>query len=139
MWNRVAHQGNPPIKRHLKSSQANSTPATDGKHVVALFNSGGLYCYDFDGKLIWSKELGRLDAGAFNDPDYQWGFGSSPVIYGEMVFLQCDIQQGSYLAACVFYCVTTGLSPVGATYVPSGITATEASALQSMAEQTVFD
>jgi outer membrane protein assembly factor BamB len=99
LWERIAHEGIPPVKRHVKSSQANSTPATDGQHVIALFSSGGLYCYDFGGRLLWSKQLGVLDSGAFVDPEIQWGFGSSPIIYRNMVIVQCDIQQGSFIAA----------------------------------------
>jgi len=99
LWEQVAHEGVPPVKRHQKSTQANSTPATDGKHVVALFSSGGLYCYDFKGQLRWEQDLGVLDCGAFNDPDYQWGFGSSPIIYRDRVIVQCDLQNNSFLAA----------------------------------------
>ena len=99
LWEREAERRKPPVKRHLKSTQANSTPATDGRHVVALFNSGGLYCYDVEGQLLWTKDLGTLDAGAFNDPDYQWGFGSSPIIYRNLAIVQCDLQKNSFLAA----------------------------------------
>ncbi|MDP6466296.1 MAG: PQQ-binding-like beta-propeller repeat protein [Pirellulaceae bacterium] len=99
LWHRVADEGVPPIRRHLKSSQANSTPATDGKHVVALFNSGQFSCFDMDGKLLWETNLGVLDSGAFDDADYQWGFGSSPIIYQSTVIVQCDIQQESFIAA----------------------------------------
>jgi outer membrane protein assembly factor BamB len=49
--------------------------------------------------LVWKKDLGVLDAGWFYDPDYQWGFGSSPIIYRDMVITQCDIQKGSFIAA----------------------------------------
>lgn len=98
-WCRVSFEGVPPVRRHTKSSHANSTPATDGKHVVALYNTGGLYCYSVDGDLLWSKQLGLLDSGAFDVPELQWGFGSSPVIHGDRVFVQCDIQKGSFIAA----------------------------------------
>lgn len=37
LWEKTATQGSPKDKRHIKSSYANSTPATDGEHVVALF------------------------------------------------------------------------------------------------------
>ncbi|HVG18943.1 MAG TPA: PQQ-binding-like beta-propeller repeat protein [Blastocatellia bacterium] len=99
LWERVAYEGVPKIKRHIKSTHANSTPATDGKHVVAFFGSEGLYCYDVSGKLIWKQDLGVLDAGWFYDPDYQWGTASSPIIYKNMVILQCDVQKGSFIAA----------------------------------------
>ena len=99
LWERTASEGIPRVKRHPKSSQANSTPATDGKRVVVLLASGDLLCYDFDGKLQWRQDLGMLDAGWFYDPDFQWGFGSSPIIYNHMVIVQCDVQKSSYLAA----------------------------------------
>ena len=54
LWERLAHEGVPKIKRHTKASHANSSPATDGKYVVAFFGSEGLYCYRAkDGKLVW--------------------------------------------------------------------------------------
>ena len=58
LWEKDACTGVPKIKRHPKSSHANSTPATDGRHVVAFFGSEGLYCYDADGKLLWKNDLG---------------------------------------------------------------------------------
>ena len=61
----MACKGVPKIKRHTKATHANSTPATDGKHVVACFGSEGLYCYDMEGKLLWKKELGLLDSGYY--------------------------------------------------------------------------
>lgn len=99
IWEKTAHRGVPRVKRHTKATQANSTPATDGKHVIALFGAEGLYCYDLNGKLLWKKDLGLLDSGWFYDPDYQWGHGSSPVIYKNLVIVQCDIQKNSFIAA----------------------------------------
>ncbi len=99
LWEKTATEGVPKIKRHIKSSHASSTPATDGRHVVAFFGSEGLYCYDLDGKLLWKQDLGVLDAGWFYDPDYQWGTGSSPIIYENLVIVQCDVQKDSFIAA----------------------------------------
>lgn len=99
LWERIAHEGLPKVKRHTKATQANSTPATDGRHVVALFGAEGMFCYDMNGKLLWQKDLGLLDSGWFYDPDYQWGHGSSPVIYKDLVIVQCDIQKNSFIAA----------------------------------------
>jgi len=99
LWERTAFEGPFKVKRHMKATHANSTPATDGKRVVALFGSEGLYCYDMDGKLLWKKDLGVLDAGWFFNPSYQWEYASSPIIYKETVIVQADIQKGSFLAA----------------------------------------
>jgi outer membrane protein assembly factor BamB len=99
VWERTAHTGVPKIKRHPKSTHANPTPATDGKHLVAFFGSEGLYCYDMDGKLLWSKDLGILESAFYMMPTAQWGTGSSPIIYGDAVYLQCDVLKDSFVAA----------------------------------------
>ncbi len=99
LWERTAHSGVPKVRRHTKSTHANSTLATDGKHVLAFFGSEGLYCYDLEGGLLWSKNFGLLDSGFFMVPTAQWEFGSSPVIYKNMVIIQCDVQKNSFLAA----------------------------------------
>lgn len=99
LWERVAHEGIPKTKRHIKSTFASATPATDGKYVVAFFGAEGLYCYDLKGKLQWKQDLGVLDAGWFFDPDYQWGTASSPIIYKDLVIVQCDVQKDSFIAA----------------------------------------
>jgi outer membrane protein assembly factor BamB len=99
LWERVAYEGLPKVKRHPKATHASSTPATDGKHVIALFGSEGLYCYDTNGKLQWKQDPGVLDAGWFYDPDYQWEYASSPIIYKNLVILQADIQKNSFIAA----------------------------------------
>ncbi len=98
-WQKVAHKGVPRAKRHPKATQANSTPATNGKYVVALFGSEGLVCYDMDGEVQWQTDLGLLDAGWFYDEEIQWGHASSPIVYKNSVIVQCDRSQDSYLAA----------------------------------------
>ncbi|GAB4467172.1 MAG: PQQ-binding-like beta-propeller repeat protein [Armatimonadaceae bacterium] len=99
LWEKVAYKGVPKVKRHTKATHANSTVATDGKNVVAFFGSEGLYCYGMDGKLRWQKDFGTLDSGFFMVPDAQWGFASSPVIHGNKVLVQCDVQKNSFVAA----------------------------------------
>jgi outer membrane protein assembly factor BamB len=99
VWERMAHEGVPKIKRHTKASHANSTPVTDGKHVVVNFGAEGLYCYDVSGELVWKKDLGELDAGFFMVPQAQWGYGSSPVIHAGVLLIQADVQKDSFLAA----------------------------------------
>lgn len=99
LWERTAVEAVPKIKRHPKGSHAASSPATDGRHVVALFASEGLYCYDVEGNLKWKRDLGVLDSGYYLVKDAQWGFASSPVIFENKVIIQCDVQENSFLAA----------------------------------------
>ncbi|HWI16560.1 MAG TPA: PQQ-binding-like beta-propeller repeat protein [Vicinamibacterales bacterium] len=99
VWSRTAHQGVPKVKRHVKATQANATPVTNGRVVVAAFGSEGIYAYDMDGKLLWKQDVGFLDPGYAGQPELQWGFASSPVIYQNLVILQCDIQKDSFMIA----------------------------------------
>lgn len=104
-WKKTAIKAVPQVKRHIKASHANSSVGTDGRYVVAFFGSQGLYCYDMNGNLKWKKDLGYLDAGAFDAPEIQWGFGSSPVIHKNKVIVQCDVNNQSFVA---MYDVKTG-------------------------------
>jgi outer membrane protein assembly factor BamB len=97
-WQQTAYKGVPKVKRHTKSSHANSTLATDGERIVAFFGSEGLYAYDMSGKQLWKKDLGLLDAGFYMVPGAQWETGSSPVIHEGMIIIQADVQKGSFLA-----------------------------------------
>ncbi len=99
LWERTAYEGVPKVKRHPKASHANATPATDGRYVIAHFGSEGLYCYDINGKLIWKQDLGVLDPGLKGEPDEQWSYASSPIIYRDLVIVQCDLQKDSFLTA----------------------------------------
>ena len=99
LWEQIAFEGEPREKRHIKSTYANATPATDGRYVVAFFGSQGLYAYDLKGRLIWKKDLGRINAGAYDLPEYEWGTASSPIIYKDLAIVQCDQQKGAFLIA----------------------------------------
>lgn len=99
LWERVAYEGVPREKRHMKSTYASSTPVTDGRIVVAWFGSQGVYAYDFNGRLLWKVDLGRLNLGAYDIPTYEWGTASSPIIWNNLVILQCDTQDDSFLMA----------------------------------------
>ncbi|UCG32136.1 MAG: PQQ-binding-like beta-propeller repeat protein [Phycisphaerales bacterium] len=99
LWQQKATEGVPQTKRHPKATHANSTPATDGKHVVAFFGSEGLYCYDTEGNLTWQKDLGVLDANFYSAPSAQFGYASSPVIFENMVLVQCDVRRKPFVAA----------------------------------------
>ncbi len=107
LWDKTAHKGVPKQKRHTKATHANCTMATDGKNLVAFFGSEGLYCYGMDGQLRWQKDLGtlRISPVVYNDvpdpkgADLEWGFASSPIIYEDRVFVQCDVLTNGFVAA----------------------------------------
>ncbi|MEP4076784.1 PQQ-binding-like beta-propeller repeat protein [Haloferula sp.] len=98
VFNELGHEAVPKTQRHRKATQCNSTPATNGKYIVAYFGSEGMFCFDMQGELLWKKDLGDMDAGYFKVPTAQWGFASSPVIHEGKVIVQCDVQKDSFLA-----------------------------------------
>jgi outer membrane protein assembly factor BamB len=98
VWDKLGHEGVPRVKRHTKASHCNSTPAIDGKRIVAIFGSEGLFCFDLQGELLWKKDLGPMDAGFFAVPSAQWGFASSPVLHDDRVVVLCDVQTNSFIA-----------------------------------------
>jgi outer membrane protein assembly factor BamB len=99
VWTRTVHQGVPRVKRHVKASHASATPATDGRVIVAMFGSEGLYAFDFTGQQLWRKDFGPLAVGLADEPEYEWGPASSPVIHGSTVIVQNDRYQDSFLVA----------------------------------------
>jgi len=107
LWDQIAHEGVPTQKRHPKATHANCTMATDGTSVVAFFGSEGLYCYDLDGHPRWEKNWGtlRMSPIVYNDTPnlslsgLEWGFASSPIIYNNRVFVQCDAFTNGFVAA----------------------------------------
>jgi outer membrane protein assembly factor BamB len=99
LWQRVTFEGIPRTRRHVEATQANSTPATDGQHLVVFFGSEGLYCYSVEGKLLWKKDFGPLASGRFSDPGYEWNTASSPIIYKNLAIIQVDVVDSSFLAA----------------------------------------
>ena len=88
LWQAVAFEGTPYDDRHRKSSYAASTPATDGKMVYAFFGSEGLYAYDYNGKLAWKADLGKMGTVGM-------GTGTSPIIFENLVIVQADEENGT--------------------------------------------
>jgi len=100
VWQREVFRGKPGAPRHIKSSQANSTPLTDGERVVVLFGSiGKLVTYDQAGKLLWQVDLGVLDSTDPPSGTAGWGHASSPILVGEKVIVQADLHKSGFLAA----------------------------------------
>lgn len=93
VWTQTAHEGRPSIHIHPNNTYASETPATDGERVIAYFGMTGVYCYDLAGQPLWSKDLGVFPT------QFGWGTGSSPVIWEDRVFIQCDNDQASFLVA----------------------------------------
>ncbi|MEZ6060679.1 MAG: PQQ-binding-like beta-propeller repeat protein [Planctomycetaceae bacterium] len=76
---------------HDRSSFASSTPAVDEQHVYVAWSTPKetlLKALTHDGDEVWSKDLGTWQS--------QHGFGTSPIVYEDMVILH-DSQQANQL------------------------------------------
>ncbi len=89
----------PKEKRHIKATYANATPFTDGRYVVAFFGSQGLYAFTMDGRPAWKKDLGVLNTGADHFPEYEVGDGQLADYSPDLVIVQCDNQDESFVMA----------------------------------------
>lgn len=96
LWQKTARRARPRVTRHEKATHANTTLATDGERLVAFFGSEGLYCYDLDGGLLWSRDLGVVNISKYG---IGWGYGSSPAMYQGHIVLICDDPGHPFIAA----------------------------------------
>jgi outer membrane protein assembly factor BamB len=87
LWQQTPYDGVMFDDRHRKNTYASPTVATDGRMVYAYFESLGLYAYDFAGQLQWQTSLGPIIKAGL-------GPGTSPVLYEDLVILQCDQEMG---------------------------------------------
>jgi outer membrane protein assembly factor BamB len=93
IWTKVAYRGKPTYATHRDNTYASETPVTDGKHIYVYFGNMGLYCYDFSGNLVWKKDLGVYKMQS------RWGTSTSPLLYGDTLFMQMDNEDNSFLVA----------------------------------------
>jgi outer membrane protein assembly factor BamB len=98
-WEQTIRAAKPGTARHEKASHANTTLVTDGKRLIAFFGADGLYCLDMKGKLLWQKDLGKINV---TWRSIAWGYSSSPALYKDRIVLQCDDPKDPFIAALNF-------------------------------------
>lgn len=93
LWERQVREAVPQTAIHLKNSYASETPVLDEKHLYVYFGNVGVYCFDFTGKQVWSKEIEP------HKTRNGWGTAASPVLHGERLYIVNDNDEDSYLLA----------------------------------------
>ena len=76
---------------HATNPYCSASPVTDGERVIAWFGSAGLWCFDVAGKELWKRELG--------EQRHEWGYAASPVIHGDLCFLNFGPGERTFLLA----------------------------------------
>ena len=92
LWAVDREKGEPIWKRHLsdgdhrerKQNMSTPSPVTDGTHVWVMTGTGILKAFDFQGKELWMRDI-QKDYGRFG---LNWGYGSSPMLFGDSLFVQ---------------------------------------------------
>ena len=74
--------GEDPFEPFEDTGYSTPTVVTDGRRVYAIFVTGDIGCFDFDGKKLWEKSLGL--------PDSAYGYAASLAIYQSKVIVQFD-------------------------------------------------
>jgi hypothetical protein len=95
LWEYRVEAAGPLPENHEKHNLATPTPVTDGERVYAWFGNGQVAALDSKGAAVWTRHLG-LEYGSFLN---QWGHGSSPVLYNDLLILLVDHQPNAYLLA----------------------------------------
>ncbi len=93
LWKKVVAEEVPHRAHHLDHGYASSSPTTDGKRLYVSFGSVGLFCLDFDGELIWKRDLGDMEVA--ND----FGEVVTPVLYGDRLVAVMDHLGQSFIEA----------------------------------------
>ena len=92
LWQRTANEEVPHEGRHQTNSYASASPTTDGRYVYASFGSRGICCFDVEGNLRWTRDLGDMVTR------FGWGEGTSPVLHGSRLAVNWDHEGDSFLA-----------------------------------------
>jgi len=93
LWRQEAHSGAAPNRLHVKNTFASETPVTDGERVYAYFGNVGLFCYDLDGKRLWSTNWPAVKTRN------GWGSAASPVLERGRIFIVNDNDEKSFAVA----------------------------------------
>ncbi len=90
-WQKTANEAVPHEGHHTTHSYAAGSPTTDGNRLYVSFGSFGIYAFDLEGKLLWKRDLGRMNTRL------GWGEAVTPVVHGDSLVLNWDQEVNSKL------------------------------------------
>ena len=89
VWKKTLGTSNRKARKD-EGNEASASPSTDGKHVFAFVGTGALACFDFDGNQIWKVDVQKR----YGNFKIQFGMHSTPVLFGDRLYLQLDTRRG---------------------------------------------
>jgi outer membrane protein assembly factor BamB len=84
LWQKSVGKPGTPLPKDEEEGRyfATSTTATDGRRVYAIFETGDVAAFDFQGNQVWARNLGK--------PDNQYGYSASLEVYKNTLIIQWD-------------------------------------------------
>jgi outer membrane protein assembly factor BamB len=84
LWHKPVGKPGKPLPKEDEEGRyfATSTCATDGRRVYAIFETGDVAAFDYQGNQVWAKNLGK--------PDNQYGYATSLEVCQNTLLVQWD-------------------------------------------------
>ncbi|MCA9260582.1 MAG: PQQ-binding-like beta-propeller repeat protein [Planctomycetales bacterium] len=92
-WQKTVHEEQPHESLHSTNTFASASPVVDGERIYASFGSFGVYCLDWDGDVVWERQLGKMRTRN------EFGEGASPALYNDTLIVPWDHEGPSFLVA----------------------------------------
>jgi outer membrane protein assembly factor BamB len=91
VWQRTAREAAPHMSIQANNTFASASPITDGERLYVSFGSQGIYCYDFDGNLLWERDLGQMNP--------RFGEGTGPALHDGKLIINWDHEGPGFITA----------------------------------------
>ena len=91
LWRRKLGESRRKVPRN---NPATPSPVTDGRNVYFIYGSGDLASLDYEGDILWSRNL-EADYGNIS---LKWGYSSSPLIYNDSLYILVQRRHTAYRA-----------------------------------------
>ncbi len=91
LWETLVNEGNFLKKIFPTNTHASSTVVSDGEHFFAVLcnnDAAQVVALDNQGKILWQKRV-----APFKPKVYQFGFGSSPILYGDKLIVSSECER----------------------------------------------
>jgi outer membrane protein assembly factor BamB len=91
LWRRKLGESRRKVPRN---NPATPSPVTDGRNVYFIYGSGDLASLDYEGNILWSRNL-EADYGNIS---LKWGYSSSPLLYNGSLYILVQRRHTAYRA-----------------------------------------
>jgi outer membrane protein assembly factor BamB len=90
LWDQAVAAKLPEEEQIRDHGFAANSVAVDAERVYAFFGKTGVFAFDHEGHQLWQTDVGSNTNG--------WGTAASPVLYGELVFINASVESESLVA-----------------------------------------